>query len=65
MNAHAKLRNLVPVDRRAYMIYPYKPSVFFVGYRQTVQNETRRHKTQTGVSFKFRILIIKNTTQQT
>ena len=29
----------------------YKHSVFFVGYRQTVQNQTRRHKARRLIRF--------------
>ena len=28
-----------------YYLNPYKPSVFFVGHRQTVQTQIRRHRT--------------------
>ena len=34
-----------------YQINPYKPSVLFVGHRQTVQNQIRRRKTRLLIKF--------------
>ena len=36
---------------RSYFINPYKPSVIFVGHRQTVQNQIRRHRTWRLIRF--------------
>ena len=45
------------------MINPYKPSVLFVGHRQTVHNQIRRRMFSTEVAFKCKINM-KNTTKQ-
>ena len=35
----------------ASLFNPYKPSVLYVGHRQTVQNQNRRHRTRRLIRF--------------